>query len=97
MANLNASKNLNLSRLADRLVDDVERINQLKAIANKKNYPLKIKQLHARISQEFDFWNKKGPSNRLSDLKHDLDFIQLQIETEEVNKIKVDRLASKYL
>lgn len=96
MANLNASRNLNLGRVADRLVSDVERLNQLKAIANKKNYPLKIKQLNERIADEHDLWSRKNPTQKLLDLQKDLTFIQSQVDMDNLNKTRIDQLCEKY-
>lgn len=96
MANLNASRNLNLGRVADRLVSDVERLSQLKAIANKKNYPLKIKQLNERIADEHDLWSRKNPTQKLLDLQKDLTFIQSQVDMDNLNKTRIDQLCEKY-
>ena len=90
-------KNKSLSRIADDLVGRADKFQALRDIANRRNYPHKIKQLHTRISEEFDFWNKKEPSAKLLDLQRDLNFIKTQLEATEINKIRIDQLASKYL
>ena len=89
-------KNKNLSRIADDLVERADKFQQLRDIANRKNYPHKIKQLHARISEEFEFWNKKDPSAKLLDLKKDCIFIESQLTETNLNKVRIDELCTKY-
>ena len=89
-------KNKNLSRIADDLVGRADKFQALRDIANRKNYPHKIKQLHTRISEEFEFWNKKDPSAKLLDLKKDRIFIESQLTETNLNKVRVDELCVKY-
>jgi hypothetical protein len=89
-------KNKNLSRIADDLVGRADKFQALRDIANRKNYPHKIKQLHIRISEEFEFWNKKDPSAKLLDLKKDCIFIESQLTETNLNKVRIDELCTKY-
>lgn len=89
-------KNKNLSRIADDLVGRADKFRALRDIANRKNYPHKIKQLHTRISEEFEFWNKKDPSAKLLDLKRDRIFIESQLTETNLNKVRIDELSVKY-
>ncbi len=91
------NKQYGLNKVANKMVKQLDKFQQLRDIVNRSNYSHKLKKLHEKLIDEVDLWERKGPSNRLSDLKHDLNSIQLQIEATEVDKIKVDQLASKYL
>jgi hypothetical protein len=88
-------KNLGLSKIANSYVDRMDQMEKLKEIANRKNYPHKVKQLTAKITEEFNFWSKKNHSNKLEDLKKDLNFIQSQVN-ETTDKSRVDLLMDKY-
>ena len=89
-------KNKNLSKIADDLVGRADKFQQLRDIANRKNFPHKIKQLHARISEEFSFWNKKDPSTKLLDIQKDRTFIESQLTETNLNKVRIDELCTKY-
>lgn len=89
-------KHLGISKTADKLVSRLDQLEKLKEIANRKNYPHKVKQLHTRIQEEFDFWNKKEPSAKLLDLKKDLIFIESQINSNTLDKQRIDLLTKKY-
>jgi hypothetical protein len=86
---------LGFSKIANTQVNRLEQFDKLKEIANRNNYPHKIKQLTARITEEFNFWSKKNHSNKLEDLKKDLNFIQSQVN-ETTNKSRIDLLMEKY-
>ncbi len=86
----------NLTKLTDKLLNDHSKFDQLRAIANKKNYPHKVKLLHNRIQEEFNFWLKKNPTNKLDDIKRDLIFIESQVNSENLNKDRIDLLTEKY-
>jgi len=90
-------KNKNLSRIADDLVERADKFQQLRDIANRKNYSVQIKQLTLKIQEQYDFWVKKPSSPRLIDLERDLNFIKTQLEATEINKIRIDQLVGKYL
>lgn len=89
-------KQLGLSKITNKLVGNLEQLNKLKEIANRKNYPYRVKQLHSRIQEEYDLWNKKEPSQKLLDLKKDLTFIQSQLNESVLNKDRIDVLIEKY-
>lgn len=91
-------KHLGLSRIADSYVTRLEQSDKLKKIANRNNYPYKVKLLHEKISQELDFWNQKKISSekKLVDLDKDLIFIESQINVSDFNKERIDLLMSKY-
>jgi hypothetical protein len=86
---------LGFSKIANTQVNRLEQFDKLKEIANRNNYPHKVKQLTARITEEFNFWSKKNHSNKLEDLKKDLNFIQSQVN-ETTNKSRIDLLMEKY-
>ena len=94
----NLLKRLGLTRTANSYVNRLEQAQKLKEIANRKNYPYKVKLLYEKISGEYDFWNQKeNPSKeKLLDLDKDLIFIESQINVPEFNKEKIDLLMSKY-
>jgi hypothetical protein len=91
-------KYLGLTRVANSYVDRLDKFEKLKEVANRKNYPYKVKLLHKKISEEFDFWDQKKNSSekKLEDLKKDLIFIESQINISDFNKERIDLLMSKY-
>ena len=88
-------KQLGLSKTADSYIDRLDQIDKLREIANRKNYPHKVKQLRSRIQEEYDFWSLKNPSQKLEDLTKDLIFIKSQRES-DLNKDRIDELIEKY-
>jgi len=91
-------KQLGLSKVANSYVNRLEQAQKLREIANRKNYPHKVKLLYEKISDEYDFWNQKeNPSEqKLVDIDRDLTFIESQINVSEFNKERIDLLMSKY-
>lgn len=91
-------KHLGLTRMANGYVNRLEQAQKLKEIANRKNYPHKVKLLYEKISTEYDFWNQKENSSeqKLDDLNRDLIFIESQINISEFNKDRIDLLMTKY-
>jgi len=87
--------NKGLNRVADKLINDSGRFKRLQELGNRKNYPNKAKRLSAKIQEEFDFWSKKNPSQKLEDLKKDLTFIQ-SIKEPTLSKDRIDTLMEKY-
>ena len=88
-------KGLGLSKIANSYVDRIDQFEKLKEIANRKNYPHKVKQLRSKIQDEYNFWTLKEPSRKLDDLTKDLIFIQSQIES-NLNRERIDVLTEKY-
>jgi len=88
-------KQLGLSKIANTQVNRLEQFDKLKEIANRSNYPYKIKQLTAKIQEEYDFWNLKNPSRKLEDIKKDLIFIK-SIKDPTLSKVRIDELIEKY-
>lgn len=86
---------LGFSRIANTQVNRLEQFDKLKEIANRKNYPHKVKLLTEKVQNEFNFWAKKNHSNRLADIEKDLKFIQSQVN-EATNKSRIDLLMEKY-
>jgi len=91
----NSFKQLGLSKIANTQVNRLEQFDKLKEIANRNNYQYKIKQLTAKIQEEYDFWNLKDPSRKLEDIKKDLIFIK-SIKEPTLSKVKIDELIEKY-
>jgi hypothetical protein len=89
-------KHLALNKTANKIVDRLDQFAKLKEIANRKNYPWKIAQLHTRIEEEYNFWKRKEPSQKLLDLERDLNFIRSQVGESNINKERVDLLTEKY-
>lgn len=91
-------KHLGLTRIANGYVNRLDQAQKLKEIANRKNYPHKVKLLYEKISTEYDFWNQKENSSeqKLDDLNRDLIFIESQINISEFNKDRIDLLMTKY-
>jgi hypothetical protein len=91
----NSFKQLGLSKIANTQVNRLEQFDKLKEIANRNNYPYKIKQLTAKIQEEYDFWNLKNPSRKLEDITKDLIFIK-SIKESTLSKVRIDELIEKY-
>ena len=91
----NSFKQLGLSKIANTQVNRLEQFDKLKEIANRNNYPYKIKQLTAKIQEEYDFWNLKNPSRKLEDITKDLTFIK-SIKEPTLSKVRIDELIEKY-
>lgn len=91
-------KNAGLTRIANGYVDRLEQAQKLKEVANRKNYPHKVKILHERILEEYGFWKQKQnpQEKKLADLKKDLIFIHSQLDELDLNKERIDLLMSKY-
>lgn len=83
------------SNLASKYIDRLDRADKLRAIANRTNYPYKLKKLSEKVQSEHDFWMEKNSTERLLDLKKDLTFIQQQ-QTNLTSKERVDLLMEKY-
>jgi len=88
-------KQLGLSKIANTQVNRLEQFDKLKEIANRNNYPYKVKQLTAKIQEEYNFWNLKNPSRKLEDIKKDLIFIK-SIKELTLSKVRIDELIEKY-
>jgi hypothetical protein len=91
----NSFKQLGLFKIANTQVNRLEQFDKLKEIANRNNYPYKIKQLTAKIQEEYDFWNLKNPSRKLEDITKDLIFIK-SIREPSLSKVRIDELTEKY-
>jgi hypothetical protein len=91
----NSFKQLGLSKIANTQVNRLEQFDKLKEIVNRNNYPYKIKQLTAKIQEEYDFWNLKNPSQKLEDITKDLIFIK-SIREPTLSKVRIDELIEKY-
>lgn len=91
-------KHLGLTRIADGYVNRLDQSQKLKEIANRKNYPYKVKLLHEKISKEYSFWHQKQnpDKQKLADVNRDLIFIESQMNQSEFNKERIDLLMSKY-
>ena len=86
---------LGFSKIANAQVNRLEQFDKLKEIANRNNYPHKVKQLTAKIQSEYDFWSLKSPSRKLEDITEDLIFIK-SIREPILNKERIDVLIEKY-
>lgn len=89
-------KQLALNKTADKIVSQLDHFAKLKEIANRKNYPWKISQLHTKIEEEYNLWKRKEPSQKLLDLEKDLIFIRSQLQECSVDKQRIDLLMEKY-
>lgn len=89
-------KNLGLGKTANKLVERLDSFEKLKQVANKNNYPHKLKKLFERLTDEKDFWSRKGESPKLQDIERDLNFITSQIGEERIDRVRVDSLIQKY-
>ena len=90
------NKQAGLNKTANKLVKQLDQFEKLKEIANRKNYPYRVKILYNKIQQEYGLWSRKGPSAKLLDLKKDLIFIEAQLNGASLNKEKIDLLTDKY-
>ena len=88
-------KSLGISKIANGYVNRLDQMEKLKEIANRQNYPHKVKQLSAKIQEEYNFWNLKNPSQKLEDITKDLIFIK-SIREPIPSKERIDILIEKY-
>ena len=88
-------KNLGFLKTANTQVNRLEQFDKLKEIANRNNYPHKIKQLTAKVQEEYNFWNIKNPSRKLEDITKDLIFIK-SIREPILDKERINELIEKY-
>ena len=86
---------LGFSKIANTQVSRLEQFDKLKEIANRNNYPHKVKQLTAKIQEEYNFWNLKNPSRKLDDITKDLIFIK-SVKDTSLSKERIDELIEKY-
>ena len=89
-------KKLGLGKAANKIVEHLDSFDKLKTVANKNNYPRKLKKLFERLTEEQSFWVRKGESPKLLDIEKDLNFITSQIGEEVIDRVKIDQLAQKY-
>lgn len=89
-----------LNRAGDKLFSRLDQFSKLREIANKRNYPYKVNQVHKKVLEEYKFWTRKESTStsvfKLVDLKKDLTFIESQLNTASIDKQRVDILAEKY-
>lgn len=88
-----------LSRFADRLLYKKDRFEKLKELGNRGNYPLKVKKLKQRLTEELRFWVAKGPSNMLSDIESDIKYISTLLNKTDYTakeKQRIDELVQKH-
>lgn len=88
-----------ITKVTNKLVGRLEQFEKLKEIANRKNYPFKIRLLEDKLKNEYEFWQKKDNNlssvqAKLVDLQKDLNFILSQKEI--FNKERIDLLINKY-
>ena len=88
-------KNLGFLKTANTQVNRLEQFDKLKEIGNRNNYPYKIKQLTAKVQEEYNFWNIKNPSRKLEDITRDLIFIK-SIREPILDKERINELIEKY-
>ena len=89
-------KKLGLGKAANKIVEHLDSFDKFKTVANKNNYPRKLKKLFERLTEEQGFWIRKGESPKLLDIEKDLNFITSQIGEEVIDRVKIDQLAQKY-
>ena len=89
-----------LDQATSKLLSRLDQFNKLREIANKKNYPYKINQIHAKVLEEYKFWTRKESistsTSKLADLRKDLIFIESQLTNSNPDKSRIDILAEKY-
>ena len=90
------SKYTSLEKAATKLLNDRNMFDQLRELGNRNHYPSKLRKLEEKITSELEFWERKGPSARLSDLQKDMQFIEKQKGEPFFNKEKIDLLTNKY-
>jgi len=95
------NKYLGITKTTNKLVGRLEQFDKLKEIANRKNYPFKIKQLKGKIEEEYEFWGRKNNTlnstqAKLVDLQRDLNFILSQEQECSIDKQRIDLLIEKY-
>ena len=88
-------KQSGFSKVADKQLKALDQFDKLKEIANRNNYPHKIKTLTAKLQEEHNFWTIKEPTQKLADITKDLIFIKSQVH-DNLNKERIDELIEKY-
>ena len=88
-------KQFGLAKITNKFVDRLDQMEKLKEIANQSNYSYKVKQLTAKIQEEYDFWTLKNPSRKLEDITKDLIFIK-SIREPILDKERINELIEKY-
>lgn len=89
-------KHVGLGKAANKITDRLESFEKLKQVANKNNYPFKLKKLFERLSEEHTFWSQKGESPKLDDITKDLNFVLDQVAEEVIDRVRIDQLIQKY-
>lgn len=90
------SKHKSLDRVADKMLNQSNLMYKLADLANRKNYPGKLKKLEEKVQEELKLWERKEPTAKLLDLKKDMNFIQSQRNETNPDKERVDLLITKY-
>lgn len=85
-----------LESFANDVLNRNESFDKLVNIAGKKDYPGKLKRIKNKVEEEMELWVRKGSTSKLDDLKKDLDFIESVVDYSEIEKERIDLLASKY-
>lgn len=90
------NKQTALHLAATKLINQANKFDKLREIANRNSYSAKVDRLYKKINEQYEFWNKKKPTEKLLDLKKDLNFIQSQLGKDNFDKEKIDLLVKKY-
>lgn len=88
-----------LQKLATKLLCAKTNFEKLKEIGNRNNYPVKVQKLKQRLTEDYKFWSKRGPSERLSDIERDMNYLtpllnKTTFNLKEMNRI--DQLIKKH-
>lgn len=83
---------LGLQKTSDKILSDLDKIDQLKKIANRGNHAYMVKKLYERLSNEYRFWLAKGPSGKLEDVEKDLKYIHSKLDKKEFDNSEKSRI-----
>lgn len=89
-------KKLSLQNLADKWLNRHNKFQDLKKLAEKKDWKAQVKKCHNRISEEYKFWVQKstgpGRDTRLVDISRDAMFIKKLEHQETISPDQQKRL-----
>ena len=88
-----------LQKISNTWLKNLGKADELKKIANKKNYIYKVGKLKERLTEEFKFWVSKGSSAKLDDIQRDVKYVaSLQNKTTftHTEELRIEQLVKKY-
>jgi hypothetical protein len=87
-----------LAHTSKKLLKQADQYTRLSKIANKNNYPKRLQELDAKLTELLDLY-RRNPEQavRYREAIRDSEIIKNLIKTDSINEPEIDRLTSKYL